>query len=47
MVSTKQDKTTHGYGIRNVRKVLSKYEHSLVFEENEDIFVVRVMLRKK
>lgn len=46
MISTKKDKTIHGYGIRNVKKVLSKYEHSLVFEDNENIFEVRVMIRQ-
>lgn len=46
MISSKNDKNVHGYGIRNVKKVLSKYDHSLGFEEQNDMFIVRILMKK-
>lgn len=46
MISSKKNTEIHGYGIRNVKKVLAKYEHTLDFDEAGPLFVVRIMMKK-
>ena len=46
MISSKKNTEIHGYGIRNVKKVLAKYEHTLDFDETGPLFVVRIMMKK-
>ena len=46
MISSKKNTEIHGYGIRNVKKVLAKYEHTIDFDETGPLFVVRIMMKK-
>ena len=43
-VSTKQDKNNHGYGCKNIRTVVRKYEGEIEFFVNDGIFVVEIIL---
>ena len=45
MVSSKSNKNMHGYGVRNVKKVLTKYEHTIDFEDTGDVFTVHIMMK--
>lgn len=47
IVSTKSSDVPHGYGLRNVKKVLAKYDHSILFEDKEGVFVVRILMKNK
>lgn len=44
-VTTKRPTSEHGYGIRNVRKVLDKYTNTLDFNCSEDRFTVRILMK--
>ncbi len=44
-VTTKRPASEHGYGIRNVRKVLDKYTNTLDFDCSEDRFTVRILMK--
>lgn len=44
-VTTKQSLAGHGYGIRNVKKVLDKYTSTLEFESSEDVFIVKILIK--
>ena len=41
--TTKEDKKLHGYGIRNVRNVVEKYNGNIEFEITEDTFRVKIL----
>ncbi len=40
--TTKEDSTAHGYGIRNMQRVVEKYKGKMDFEVTEDVFRVRI-----
>ena len=44
-VTTKRPASEHGYGIRNVRKVLDKYTNTLDFDCSDDRFTVRILMK--
>lgn len=44
-ISTKQDRDAHGYGIRNIYKVLEKYEHTIFFDTADNIFTVKILIK--
>ena len=46
-VSTKKDCNDHGYGIRNIKKVLEKYESTIIFDTDtqENIFTVKILIK--
>ena len=44
-VTTKRPASEHGYGIRNVRKVLDKYTTTLDFDGSDDRFTVRILMK--
>lgn len=46
LVSSKMDKESHGYGIRNVQRILEKYDHSLLFDDENGVFTVRILMKK-
>ena len=41
--TTKEDKTSHGFGIRNVKKVVEKYNGNIDFEITDDTFRVKIL----
>lgn len=41
--TTKEDKSSHGYGIRNVKSVVEKYNGSIEFEITKDTFRVKIL----
>lgn len=43
-VTTKADRSSHGFGTRNMRQVAAEYDGSLTFETEGNWFVVRVLL---
>ena len=45
IISTKKQVSLHGYGLRNIKKVLAKYDHLLDLEDVDDEFVVRIMMK--
>ncbi len=46
ITSTKIEKNLHGYGLRNVKKVLEKYDHSISFHDCAGIFSVRIIMKQ-
>ncbi len=42
--STKKDKTNHGFGIRNVKKIVEKYNGFVTYDEENNEFICKVML---
>lgn len=42
--STKQDKISHGIGIKNVKKIAKKYDGFITHEERYDEFICKIML---
>lgn len=45
--TTKKDKVNHGFGVKSVRKLAQKYNGILQHYEEEDIFVVELVLAEK
>ncbi len=45
MITTKADKRNHGFGIQNIKEVLSKYDGELQFKDDLDSVTVRVMIK--
>ena len=44
-VTTKQSVREHGYGLRNVKKVLDKYISTLDFECSDERFTVKILMK--
>ena len=44
-VSTKEDKTLHGFGLQSVRHIAERYQGEMEVEENEGVFHVGLMLK--
>ncbi len=42
--STKKDETDHGLGIKNVKKIVEKYNGFVTYEEENDEFICKIML---
>lgn len=42
--TTKKDKENHGYGIKNVRRIVDKYEGSLEMKWENDVYTTEIML---
>ena len=42
--TTKEDKTMHGWGLQNVRETVQKYGGTLKFKQEENQFIVDVMM---
>lgn len=45
--TTKKDKVNHGFGLKSVRKLTQKYNGFLQIYEEEDVFVVELILAEK
>jgi sensor histidine kinase regulating citrate/malate metabolism len=45
MLTTKPDKRNHGFGIQNIKEVLSKYDGELLLKDDLDSVTVRVMMK--
>lgn len=43
--TSKSDKKMHGFGISSVRKVLEKYNGTLTYELENDVFVTKVLIK--
>ena len=41
--TTKEDKESHGFGIRNIKSVVEKYNGNIEFETTEDMFRVKIL----
>lgn len=46
LLTTKDDKDIHGYGIKNIKEIISKYDATF-FIENSEIFEFRIMFKKE
>lgn len=46
-VTTKQSVGEHGYGLKNVKKVLDKYISTLEFECSDECFTVKILMKIK
>ena len=44
-ITTKQSVSEHGYGIKNVLKVLDKYENTIDFECTDNRFTVKILMQ--
>lgn len=44
LVTTKEEKEFHGYGIRIVRDIVTKYKGSVNFQEKDGMFFVQVSI---
>ena len=44
-VTTKQSVREHGYGLKNVKKVLDKYISTLDFECSDERFTVKILMK--
>ena len=44
MKTTKADKENHGFGLDNIKQALSKYNHLLKIDQNDDEFVVSFII---
>lgn len=42
--STKEDKINHGFGIKNVKKIVEKYNGFVTYDEKDDKFICKTML---
>uniref|UniRef100_UPI0020404553 ATP-binding protein n=1 Tax=Mediterraneibacter agrestimuris TaxID=2941333 RepID=UPI0020404553 len=42
--TTKKDKDNHGFGLESIRRVVEKYHGSVVIEDTDNQFVLKVML---
>ena len=42
--TTKEDKTMHGWGLQNVQQTVQKYGGNLKFRQEENQFIVDVMM---
>ena len=45
--TTKKDKYNHGFGIRNVKKTLEKYDGELLLSQKQNVFQATIMLPLK
>ncbi len=45
MLTTKADKRNHGFGIQNIKEVITKYEGELQIKDDLDSVTVRVMMK--
>lgn len=45
--TTHKDKQNHGYGTRSILQVVQKYNGSVVFDQTEDWFSMKILLPKK
>jgi signal transduction histidine kinase len=45
MLTTKLDKRNHGFGIQNIKEVLSKYDGELQLKDDLDSVTIRVMMK--
>jgi sensor histidine kinase regulating citrate/malate metabolism len=45
MVTTKPDKHNHGFGIQNIKEILSKYEGELQYKDDLDSVTARVVMK--
>lgn len=41
--TTKEDKDSHGYGLRNIQKVVEKYGGELLFDIHEEVFGIKII----
>ena len=44
-ITTKQSVREHGYGLKNVKKVLDKYISTLDFECSDERFTVKILMK--
>ncbi len=44
--TTKKEKEFHGYGIKNIKKVVSKHKGLISFDEEKGYFICQILLRK-
>lgn len=42
IVSTKTDRSVHGYGLKNIKEIVDRYEGVMHMEVREDLFVVQI-----
>lgn len=47
LISNKQDKKQHGYGLKNIKEIVNKYEGYIDFKIDEDIFILDIKLENK
>lgn len=45
LLTTKEPKEKHGYGIRNIKNVLNKYPHTLDFDYTPERFTVKILMK--
>lgn len=45
IITKKKDKLFHGYGLKNVEDVVEKYNGNITYEQEENIFIVRILLQ--
>lgn len=46
LVTDKEDKSAHGFGIMSIRKVAEKYNGSVEFSEKDNLFIVEIWLEQ-
>lgn len=42
--TNKKDKDNHGFGLESIRKIVQKYHGSVVLEDTDNLFVLKIML---
>lgn len=47
IVTTKEDKTLHGYGLKIIRSVTDKYQGTLSLQYKDNLFALKVLLPMK
>ena len=43
-LTTKTDKTNHGIGLQNVKRVVKKYDGSIEISDKDNIFDIKIVL---
>ncbi len=46
LATRKENKQKHGYGLYNIRKIVNKYNGEIIITEDDNSFIVNIMLRQ-